>query len=62
MKKINVTTCLLIATTTFISTNSESAEGTKNLEKCYGVVKAGKNDCGSGNGSHSCSGRSKKRW
>lgn len=25
-------------------------------EKCYGVVKAGKNDCGAANGSHSCAG------
>ena len=26
-------------------------------EKCYGVVKAGKNDCGSSSGSHSCAGQ-----
>lgn len=25
-------------------------------EKCYGVVKAGKNDCGAKDGSHSCAG------
>lgn len=29
-------------------------------EKCYGVAKAGKNDCASANGSHSCAGQSKK--
>ncbi|CUI08082.1 DUF2282 domain-containing protein [Massilia antarctica] len=28
-------------------------------EKCYGIVKAGQNDCSSANGSHSCSGQSK---
>lgn len=28
-------------------------------EKCYGVVKAGKNDCGSKDGAHSCSGQAK---
>lgn len=28
-------------------------------EKCYGVAKAGKNDCASANGSHSCAGQSK---
>lgn len=26
-------------------------------EKCYGVVKAGKNDCAAANGSHSCGGQ-----
>ncbi|QYF94100.1 DUF2282 domain-containing protein [Massilia sp. PAMC28688] len=28
-------------------------------EKCYGVAKAGQNDCGSANGSHSCAGQAK---
>ncbi len=28
-------------------------------EKCYGVVKAGKNDCGAKDGSHSCAGQAK---
>lgn len=27
------------------------------MEKCYGVVKAGKNDCGSADKSHSCAGQ-----
>ena len=26
-------------------------------EKCYGIAKAGKNDCKSANGSHGCAGR-----
>ncbi len=29
-------------------------------EKCYGVVKAGKNDCASKAGAHSCAGQAKK--
>jgi len=29
-------------------------------EKCYGVAKAGKNDCASATGSHSCAGQAKK--
>ncbi|MGH1375229.1 MAG: BufA1 family periplasmic bufferin-type metallophore [Alphaproteobacteria bacterium] len=29
------------------------------MEKCYGVVKAGKNDCASKANKHSCSGQSK---
>ena len=28
-------------------------------EKCYGVAKAGQNDCASASGSHSCSGQAK---
>jgi uncharacterized membrane protein len=28
-------------------------------EKCYGVVKAGANDCAAANGSHSCAGQAK---
>lgn len=28
-------------------------------EKCYGIVKAGKNDCGAADGSHSCAGYAK---
>ena len=29
-------------------------------EKCYGIAKAGKNDCKSATGSHSCAGQSTK--
>ena len=29
-------------------------------EKCYGIAKAGKNDCKSSNGSHSCAGQASK--
>jgi uncharacterized membrane protein len=28
-------------------------------EKCYGIAKAGKNDCASADGSHSCAGEAK---
>jgi uncharacterized membrane protein len=36
-------------------------------EKCYGIVKAGKNDCAAADGSHSCAGLAKndgdgKEW
>jgi len=31
----------------------------KNMEKCFGVAKAGKNDCGSNKTAHSCAGQSK---
>ncbi|USX13124.1 DUF2282 domain-containing protein [Oxalobacteraceae bacterium OTU3CAMAD1] len=28
-------------------------------EKCYGIAKAGQNDCAAANGTHSCSGQAK---
>ncbi|WP_374352191.1 DUF2282 domain-containing protein [Chitinimonas sp.] len=28
-------------------------------EKCYGIAKAGKNDCAAADGSHSCAGQAK---
>lgn len=28
-------------------------------ERCYGIAKAGQNDCGSANGSHGCAGEAK---
>ena len=31
----------------------------KGKEKCYGVAKAGQNDCGNLSGSHTCAGQSK---
>lgn len=31
----------------------------KGKEKCYGVAKAGQNDCASATGTHSCAGQSK---
>jgi len=31
----------------------------KNMEKCFGIAKAGKNDCGSNKTAHSCAGQSK---
>lgn len=37
-----------------------SVESDAAKEKCYGVSKAGQNDCASRNGSHSCAGQAKK--
>lgn len=36
---------------------AQAHEAKKEKEKCYGVAKAGQNDCASANGSHSCSGQ-----
>ena len=42
-----------------IATASTSAVA-EEKDKCYGVAKAGKNDCASANGSHACAGQAKK--
>ena len=34
----------------------------KDMEKCWGAAKAGKNDCGSNATAHSCAGQSKKDY
>lgn len=36
-----------------------SAADKEGMEKCYGVAKAGANDCASADGSHSCAGQAK---
>lgn len=37
-----------------------AAAADKNMEKCYGVAKAGMNDCGSKKAGHSCAGQASK--
>ena len=39
-----------------VSSSLNAAEHAQAMEKCYGVVKAGKNDCGSP-GKHACMGK-----
>jgi uncharacterized membrane protein len=36
------------------------AAGKANVEKCFGIAKAGKNDCSVKNSSHSCAGQATK--
>jgi uncharacterized membrane protein len=36
------------------------AETAAEKEKCYGIAKAGKNDCKAANGSHVCAGQAKQ--
>lgn len=38
---------------------ADNAQAKKGMEKCFGVTKAGKNDCGASDGSHSCAGAQK---
>jgi len=39
-----------------------AAQAADEQEKCWGVAKAGQNDCGSNKTSHSCAGQSKKSY
>ena len=38
------------------------AQDKKDMEQCWGISKAGQNDCGSNKTSHSCAGQSKKDY
>ena len=38
---------------------AHAADAGKEKEKCYGIAKAGQNDCANLSGSHSCAGQSK---
>jgi uncharacterized membrane protein len=47
------------ATVCFVSMNSAQAADAEK-EKCFGIAKAGQNDCATASGSHSCAGQAKK--
>lgn len=40
--------------------NANAADKKVEMEKCYGVAKAGMNDCGSKKAGHSCAGQASK--
>ena len=42
--------------------SSTMAQDAKGMEKCWGLAKAGQNDCGSNKTAHSCAGQSKKDY
>lgn len=46
-----------MAATGLVADDADAAP--KSKEKCYGVVKAGHNDCGNASGTHSCMGQAK---
>lgn len=49
----------LCAATVGSASASPSASAAAEKEKCYGIAKAGQNDCATASGSHSCAGQSK---
>ena len=42
-----------------VSASALAADDHANQEKCFGVAKAGQNDCASSNGSHGCASQAK---
>jgi uncharacterized membrane protein len=44
------------------ASGSALAQDKKGMEKCWGVAKAGQNDCGSNKTAHACAGQSKKDY
>lgn len=47
------------AATAATASAAGSASAAAEKEKCYGIAKAGQNDCAAADGSHSCAGQSK---
>jgi uncharacterized membrane protein len=45
-----------------LSAGGALAADDKNMEKCWGISKAGQNDCGSDKTAHSCAGQSKRDY
>lgn len=56
---MNSQTLVLAAVTAALGLGLAPAAQAQAKEKCYGIAKAGQNDCASLSGSHSCAGQSK---
>ena len=59
MNKRQALIAAALASVCAISASSASAADKPAKEKCFGVAKAGQNDCAAPNGSHSCAGLAK---
>lgn len=53
-KTLNVLLIGIMAVSTAGTASMANAQNSNEKEKCYGVVKASKNDCASASGAHSC--------
>ena len=53
-------TLLATALATVCIAGLAPAQAAADKEKCYGLAKAGQNDCATASGSHSCAGQAKK--
>ncbi len=56
-QRLIVSSALASALALGLATQAQADE--KGKEKCYGIAKAGQNDCANLSGSHSCAGQSK---
>ncbi len=56
-KALNTVIASAFVMTMAASATAPSRANAAEKEKCYGVVKAGKNSCGSADGKHSCEGQ-----
>ncbi len=55
--KKNFITSMIIGSAAIAAVSAPASAA--DMEKCYGVVKAGKNDCADSKGIHSCAGEAK---
>ena len=60
MSKNNALIAVALASLMSSGIAAAADAGSAKMEKCYGVAKAGQNDCASKTGGHSCAGQSKK--
>lgn len=54
--KKNFITSMLVASAAIAASSANASAAESKMEKCYGVVKAGKNDCSDTKQTHSCAG------
>ena len=59
MKNRQALIAAALASVCAATAGTAAAADKKEQEKCYGIAKAGQNDCAAANGSHGCSGQSK---
>jgi uncharacterized membrane protein len=50
---------VLAGLSAFVATQASAQDKPAAKEKCYGVAKAGQNDCANASGTHSCAGQAK---
>ena len=60
MNKLLLTAALAGIMTAGATVSSQAADEGMTKEHCYGIAKAGKNDCKAANGSHGCQGMATK--
>jgi uncharacterized membrane protein len=54
--KKNFVASMVIASASIVALSANASAAESKMEKCYGVVKAGKNDCSDSKQAHSCAG------